>query len=92
MLEKNQICRFEDGTEILINSCRIPNLELLIVYSNLLDVFNDLQIIRSSDKSTITINEINGRLVYEFFGLEFISIQMIENNDGTINVHYYFKQ
>ena len=91
-MKKTLICRFNDSQQILINSCTLPNPDITVYYNSVLDVFPDLQIIRDADKYRIIICDLDDNHIYEFYNMILSSTQILENGDGTITVHYYFKE
>ncbi len=90
-MKKTLKCRFNDNNEICIDACTLPNPDIMICYNSLLEFLPDLKLIRESDKSFVTICDMNNRNIYEFYNMELGSTQILENGDGTITVHYYFR-
>ena len=91
-MENKLVCLFNDGSQVMIDSYTIPNPDIVIIYKNFMDMFPDAQLIRQADKSFVQIKNNEGRNIYEFYNMVLGSTQILENGDGTITVHYYFRQ
>ncbi len=92
-MEKTLYIWFNDMTRIDINTCVIPNPDITVVYNDYMEMVFDLQTIRNADKSFVRIREVKtDRDIYEFYNMILNSTQILENGDGTITVHYYFRQ
>ncbi len=84
---------FNDQTRIDIDICTIPNPDIVVTYDDYMKMIQDLQTISTSDKSFVRIREVEtDRDIYEFYNMVLGSTQILENGDGTITVHYYFRQ
>lgn len=91
-MENKLTCLFNDETHVDIDGCVIPNPDIMITYQSFMDMLPDAQIIREADKSFVRIRDKDGRDIYEFYNMVLGSTQILENGDGTITVHYYFRQ
>ena len=92
-MEKKLYIWFNDMTRVDINTCVIPNPDVTVVYNDYMEMIPDLQTIRNADKSFVRIRSVeDDRDIYEFYNMELGSTQILENGDGTITVHYYFRE
>ena len=80
-------------TRVDIDICTLPNPDVAVCYNDYVEMMRDLQTISGADKSYVRICEVEtGRDIYEFYNMVLGSTQILENGDGTITVHYYFRQ